>query len=153
MTEVVFAVEKWEDCKDEMALLWPFHWEEVATNRDKVKLDVWFEAYDVLAKTGELVIVTARFAGFLIGYHWSIVRPHLHYKSSKTAYTDIFFLHPQYRRGFNFQNMLKFVEATWKDLGVQKAYISSKVKLDMSKIFERLGWSRTEVVYTKMIGE
>lgn len=153
MSELQFAVEKWQDCKDAMSLLWPFHWDEVAGNKDKIQLDVWLEAFDKLAIDGQLTIVTARFYGDLVGYHWSIIRPHLHYKSSLTAYTDIFFLLPEHRKGMNGVNLFKFVEQVWKSLGVQKAYISSKVKLDMSVIFERLGWTRSEVVYTKMIGE
>lgn len=148
---MTFQVEDWHSCKDEMSVLWPLHWEEVANDKDKIKLDVWFEAYDDMSD--QLHIVTARVDGKIVGYHWSIVRPHLHYKKSLTAYTDIYFLLPEFRRGMNGVNLFKFVEESLKAIGVQKMYTASKIKLDMSKIFERLGWLEAERVYTKYIGE
>ncbi len=151
--KLMFSVEPWHLCKDEMSWLWPMHWAEVADKR--IPLDVWFEAYDDLAATGQLHIVTIREEelGGVVGYHWSIVRPHLHYHQSLTAYTDIYFLHPEYRKGMNGVKLFKFVEQSLKDIGVQRMYTASKVKLDMSAIFERLGWTKAEVVYTKLIGE
>lgn len=148
-----FQVEKWSDCKAEMALLWPLHWEEVANDKDKIKLDVWYEAYDEMEKSGQLHIVTARDEEKIVGYHWSVVRPHLHYKSSLTAYTDIYFLHPSYRRGMNGIKLFKFVEKSLKERGVEKMYTASKIKLDKSSIFEFLGWHEAETVYTKYIGD
>lgn len=148
-----YQVEKWADCKDEMAALWPLHWEEVANDRDKIKLDVWHEAYDALAESGELHIVTARVDGKIVGYHWSIVRPHLHYKSSLTAYTDIYFLKSENRKGMAGINLFKFVEQSLKERGVQKMYTASKKKMDKSSIFEFLGWTEAEKVYCKYIGD
>ncbi len=148
-----FQVEAWSACKAEMAALWPIHWEEVANDKDKIKLDVWFEAYDEMEKSGQLHIVTARIDGKIFGYHWSVVRPHLHYKSSLTAYTDIYFLHPDFRKGMNGIKLFKFVEKSLKERGVEKMYTASKVKLDKSPIFEFLGWDEAETVYTKYIGD
>lgn len=134
-----------------MEWLFPLHWEEIANDKDKIKLDVWYDAYDEMAKSGQLHIFTANHDNLVVGYYWSIVRPHLHYKGSLTNYTDIYFLHPNYRQGMNGYNMIKFVEESLKDTGVQKIYIASKKKHDMSLIFERLGYKECEIVYTKVI--
>lgn len=144
-----YSVERWFDCKEEMKWLLPLHWKEIADPR--IPLDVWWNAYDEMAE--QLHIVTIRDENKIVGYHWSIVRPHLHYRQSLTAYTDIYFLHPDYRKGWNGVKLFKFVEQTLKARGVQRMYIASKKKLDMSLIFERLGWNKTEVVYTKIIGD
>ena len=136
-----------------MAKLWPIHWEEVANNKDKIPLDVHFEAYELMAQTGELHIVTARHKGVLVGYHWSIIRPHLHYYSTLHAFTDICFLLPEYRTGMNGVLLMKAFEDTTKVKGVKKLFTGSKVKFDKSPIFERLDWVRSEVVYTKWIGD
>ena len=149
-----YQVEKWSDCVSEMKPLWPLHWEEVANDKDKIKLNLWNEAYEMMSKTGELHVVTARTGkGNLVGYHYSIVRPHLHYKDSLTAYTDVYFLLPEYRKGMNGVNLFKFVEKSLKERNVQKMYTASKVKLDKSILFERLGWTLAEKVYTKYIGD
>lgn len=160
-----FSVENWFDCKEDMAKLFPLHWEEIADQR--IPLDVWYEQYDRIAEDGQLHIVTIRDKdtcgacqkcenaqkGKLIGYYWAIVRPHLHYQQSLTAYTDIYFIHPEHRKGMLGVNLFKFAEQSLKERGVQRMYIASKTKLDMSLIFERLNFSKTEIVYTKLIGE
>jgi hypothetical protein len=150
---LTFQVENWHDVKEEMSVLWPIHWEEIANDKERIKLDVWMEAYDLMSKMNQLHIVTVRNEGTIVGYHWSIVRPHLHYKNSLTAYTDIYFLLPAYRKGFTGVKLFKYVEETLKGIGVEKMYTASKTKSDKSSIFERLGWTRSEVVYTKYIGD
>lgn len=151
---IVFQLENWFDVKEEMTPLFPLHWEEVAGNKDKIKLSVWWDVYDAMAREGQLHVITIRNKDLeLVGYHWSIVRPHLHYKDSLTAYTDLYFLLPEYRKGFNGVRLFRFVEKYLKKIGVQKMYSASKVKHDKSPIFERLGWDRTEVVYSKYIGD
>lgn len=150
---ISFQVENWHDVKDGMAWLFPLHWEEVANDKDKIKLNLWNEAYDEMADSGQFHVVTVRDGENIVGYHWSIVRPHLHYKQSLTAYTDVYFLHPDHREGMNGVKLFQFVEQSLRDKGVEKMYIASKVKLDKSAIFERLGWSKVETVYTKYIGD
>lgn len=149
---ITFQVESWAATEEKMKWLWPLHWEEVANDKEHIKLDVWRDAYLGLEQSGELLNITVRDGEKIIGYHWSILRPHLHYKTSLTAYTDIYFLHPDYREGMNGMNLFKFVEGVWKERGVQKAYTASKIRLDKSAIFERLGWHKAETVYTKYLG-
>src|ERR1700760_4321155 len=99
MTKLVFQVENWFECKNEMKPLWEIHWQEVALNQENIKLNVWEEAFNEAAKIGQLHIVTARYECNIVGYHISLVRPHLHYRQSLTAYTDAFYLHPDHRKG------------------------------------------------------
>lgn len=146
---MLFQVEDWANCIDEMKELFPMHWNEVADKR--IPLDVWYEAYDEMRD--QMHVVTVRDAGKLVGYFWAVVRPHLHYKQSLTAYTDIYFLHPLYRKGWNGFRLIKYAVASLKARGVQRIYIASKKKLDMSLIFERLNFTQSEVVYTLVTGE
>ena len=149
---ITFHVEPLSEFKREAAILFPKHWDEVALHKDTIKLDVDFNQFDILEASGSLHIVVARDAGRIIGYWIGIIRPHLHYKQSLTAYTDIFYVRQESRKDvFLFQHMLAFVEKTLKKRGVQKLFIASKVHKDLSKIFERLGMTRTEVVYTKLL--
>lgn len=149
---ITFQVEDWFSTKSKMEWLFPLHWKEVATYQDKIKLELDYQTYDHLASVGQLLIVTVRDGVKIVGYHWLIIKPHLHYKDSLTAATDVFFLHQDYRKGFNGINLFKFVEKTLKEMGVERFIISSKVTHDKSKIFERLEFDRVETVYTKFIG-
>ncbi len=152
---IIFQVENWFAVKKKMEWLFPLHWEEVANYKDKIELDLDVKSYDDLAARDQLHIVTARDekSNKIVGYHWLIIKPHMHYKQSLTAFTDVFFLHPDYRKGMNGVKLFKFVEKSLKERGVKRVTASVKTGHDKSKIFERLGWDRAEIVYTKFIGD
>lgn len=153
MSNLIFQVENWFKAAAEMSAIWPLHWREIAHHQDKVPLDVHIDEYECLARTGQLLICTARHNGKLVGYHLSILRPHLHYKSTLHAFSDIHYLLPEYRVGMNGLLLVKFFEKSAQERGVFKGFIATKVKNDHSIIFERLGWTKTEIVYSKLLGE
>lgn len=148
---VTFAVEDWFKVKEETAHLWPKHWAEVAVNKDVIQLDPDFETYDLLARGGMLHIVVARKDGEVVGYHYTIVRPHLHYRQSLSAFTDIYWVAPEHRTGRTPLRLFQFVEKTLKERGVQKAFTGTKLSLDAGPLFEFLGWTETERTYIKIL--
>lgn len=148
---ITYQREEWQDCLAEMEQLWPLHWEEVAADKDVIPLEPNYEMYDWIDQNGQLHVVTVRCDGKLIGYHTSIVRPHLHYKSSLSAFTDMYFIHPDYRKGMVGVKLFKEVEKSLKQRGVQKMFTGTKLSLDMGRLFEHLGWKETERLYTKVI--
>jgi GNAT superfamily N-acetyltransferase len=149
---IAYQVESISQCVEEMSGLWDLHWQEIALDRQKIKLEPDVETFQMLEDVGQLVIVTVRNDGQLVGYHVSLVRPHLHYKSSLTAYVDMYFLHPDYRGGMAGYKMFKFVEKVLKDRGVDRIYSGTKLHKDMGKLFERLGYNETERLFVKWIG-
>ena len=149
---VTFAVEDWFDVKSQMEHLWPAHWEEVAINKDKIPLDPDFDAYGAMASAGMLHIVVAREMGAVVGYHFTIVKPHLHYRRSLSGLTDIYYIAPQYRAGRIPLRLFEFVEKTLKARGVEKLFTGTKLSLDAGPLFEHMGWTETERLYTKFIG-
>lgn len=149
---VTFAVEDWFAVRGEMAHLWQRHWEEVALNRDLIKLDPDFDNYDLMAHIGQLHIVVARKAGAIVGYHFTLVRPHLHYRTSLSGMTDIYYIAPKHRTGRTPLRLFQFVEKTLKARGVQKLFTGTKLSLDAGPLFEFMGWTETERLYTKVIG-
>lgn len=140
-------------CVGEMSGLWELHWQEIALDRQKVKLEPDVHTFEVLESLGQLVIVTVRDDGKLVGYHVSLVRSHLHYKSSLTAYVDMYFLHPDYRGGMAGYKMFKFVESALKLRGVERIYSGTKLHKDMGRLFDRLGYKETERLFVKWIGD
>ncbi len=151
MKKIKFQVENWFDVKEGMKWLFPIHWEEVALNKDSIPLEMWFEEYDRFAKAGILHIVTARDDDKIVGYYWAIIRHHMHYANSLTAFTDMFFLHPKYRKGMSGYNLIKFFVESVKEKGVQRVISNVKTHLDTSAIFKRLGFIQAETVYTKVV--
>ncbi|NBV06664.1 MAG: GNAT family N-acetyltransferase [Proteobacteria bacterium] len=153
MTDLVFEIQDWFSVRKKMEWLFPLHWEEVANYKDKIKLNLDDESYNKLAQDGNLHIVVARDKDKIVGYHWLIIKSHLHYKQSLTAFTDVYFLHRDYRKGWNGIKLFKFVLKTLKEKKIERVIFTSKTKHDKSKIFERLGFDRAETIYTKYIGD
>ena len=73
------------------------HWEEVALNKDKIKINPDWEAYFSLESQGKLDIFTARDEGVLVGYFVVFVYPHIHciYTYSMCIHTFTVYPHIQ----------------------------------------------------------
>jgi hypothetical protein len=124
-------------------------------DHDAVPLDPDFNAYAALDHVGQLQVITVRSDGDLVGYHTSIVRPHLHYKGTLHAQVDLYYLHPEFRRGINGLRLFEAAERAWRERGVIKAMTGTKLHdhLNVGRIFERQGWRATEHSYTKVLKE
>jgi GNAT superfamily N-acetyltransferase len=149
---VTYQVEPWDQFQHQAAPLWERHWEEIALDKAAIKLNVDFRAYDQMDAMGMLHVVVARDAGAIVGYHLSFVRPHFHYANSLTAYTDVYWVAPECRKGRVGIALFQFVEKTLKARGVERMFSACKLHKDVGKLFERLGWTETERVFSKRIG-
>jgi L-amino acid N-acyltransferase YncA len=135
-----------------MKELLPLHWEELALNRDAIKLDMFEARYAEMEAAGALMIVTARSAGRLVGYFITFLLPHLHYRSAGLmAHTDMYFVLKEFRNGAGTKLILCVQEAL-KRRGVRKMYMSCKAHLDQTRLFEALGFTLSDKMFTKMLG-
>lgn len=141
-----------ERLPDLMPLL-PLHYQELALNQDKVPLDPQYETYLERDRAGQVVLVTLRDAGEMIGYFIGFVAPGLHYRTCLTCTMDIFYVHPDKRGGRAGLILFKAVEQELKRRGVQRWFVGSKCHMDASWLFERIGFERVEVYYSKWVGE
>jgi len=131
--------------------MWHDHWLEVARDHDLIPLDPDVDEYARLDATGELQILTCRKDGRVIGYHFTLVRPHLHYKSTLHGFVDIYFVAKDHRKGRIGVELFIEAEKALAKRGVVKVFTATKTHLDMSRLFERLGWRPTEMVFTKIL--
>ena len=148
---ITFAVENWHDVKDEALPLLIRHWEEIAADKAEIPLAIDYASYDALEAAGSLHILVARKNGAMVGYYCTVIRSHLHYVTTLFAFTDIFYIAPEHRGGAGIA-MFREIEKSLKELGVKKFFSASKPWLDVGPLFERLGYTKHEVVYSKMIG-
>lgn len=125
------------------------HWREIALDQETIEMAPAVEQYERLENSGQLLIVTMRVNGELVGYHASFIRPHLHYRYSLTAYTDVFFIHPDHRKGRNAWHLFKFVENELAARGVERMFASCKLSLDLLPLFDALGWTEVERGFVK----
>ncbi len=146
-------VESLTERLEELKPLFPLHWEELALNKDKVPLDPQYHVYLQRDARGEVIFVTLRDAGELVGYFVGFVAPGLHYQTCLTCHLDIFYLRPDKRGARGGVILFKAVEAELKRRGVQRWFVGSKAHKDASRLFEALGFDHVETTYSKWIGE
>ena len=149
---IEYKQESYSDVIDEIKPLLDLHYEEIAGDKDVIKLNPDYNAYKIMDQRGMLKIVTARNGNELVGYCICLVRPHLHYLDSMTATNDIFYIKKEYRLGMTGVKLFKKTEDIMKQYGVQRIIMNVKRINDVGTIFERLGYKETERVYTKIIG-
>jgi hypothetical protein len=150
---ITAQVEPWSEMKQDLLPLLPLHWEELALNQDKVPLDPQYDIYDAREAAGQTLVVTLRGLGVLVGYFIGFVAPGLHYRTCLTLTMDIFWTHPDIRKGFAAVKMFREVEREAKRRGVQRIFYGSKAHKDASKLFEFLRMDPVEVYYSKWIGD
>lgn len=150
---ITIQVESFTEQLDELMPLLPLHYEELALNKDKVPLAPQYDIYMKREELGELIFVTVRELGELIGYFIGFIAPGLHYKTCLTCTMDIFYIHPEKRGSSIGADLFRFTEKELTRRGVQRWFVGSKCHMDASWLFERLGFDRVEVYYSKMLGE
>ena len=149
---IEYKEETFDQVIDEIKPLLDNHYEEIALDRDVIKLNPDYETYKKLCDSGVMRIITARDDGKLVGYLIAIIKYHLHYKDSLTAFNDIFYVDKQYRKGMTGVKLFIKAEEILKKYGVQRVAMNTKLHHDVGAIFDRLGYKETERVFTKMIG-
>lgn len=137
--------------KEVMSLL-PLHYEELALDKDKVPLDPMFEVYQQRDSAGQVMAVTLRDKGALVGYFVGFVAPGMHYRTCLTLTMDIFWTHPSIRGGLAGVKLFRVVEKEARRRGVQRLFFGSKMHKDASRLFEFLKMDPVETYYSKWIG-
>lgn len=150
---ITAQVENLTQVLPELIPLFPLHWDELALNKDKVPLDPQYDIYRKRDALGEVLFVTLREAGVLMGYFVGFVAPGLHYRTCLTLTLDIFYVHPDHRTGRAGYRLFKAVEKEAKRRGVQRMFAGSKTHKDASRLFEALGYMEVERYYSVWLGD
>ena len=129
------------------------HWEEIALNKDKIKINPDWDTYYALQDQGKLHIFTARDEGALVGYFVVFVSQHIHYKDHLFANNDLIYLSPSYRKGFTGIKLIKFAESCLKADGLSILTVNTKTHKPFHNIMRYLGFSSSETLYSKYIGD
>lgn len=153
---ITFQIEPWAVYMRDCQALWAEHYSEIAVRKDQMAMKPDVDAYRALDANGALSILVGRGpAGRMVGYVLAVVRPHLHYADVLCGFEDAYFLTKDERRGRTGILMLQAWEAEMKRRGCKMIVAMTKTepRLDMSKIFTRLGFGCTDFVMSKWIAE
>ncbi len=134
---IEYAVEDPATFVEELKEVIPLHYDELCVTKD-FPLMPDYEGYGRLYVAGLLRCITARDENGLVGYAIFIVQPHLHYKSCKTAFEDIYFLIKEHRLGRTGIRLFQFAEEALRADGVNRIIMHTKIHMDNSKLYEYL---------------
>lgn len=137
---------------EEVKPLFPRHWEELALNKEHVPLDPQYDVYLARDARGEVLAVTVRDNGKLVGYFVGFVAPGLHYRTCLTLTMDIFWVAPEHRGKHAGAMLFTEVERIAKSRGVKRIFVGSKLHKDVSWLFEKLRYEPCEMYFTKWLG-
>ena len=145
---ITFQKEEGRPFFEEAQNLFKKHYEEIAERTDVIKFDPNVERYGQLNDLGLIEVHTARNDGKLVGYSVWMIFPHLHYKSSLTASSDILYIHPDYRKGLTGVSFLRWTIEEVKKRKPQRILLHVKPSIDYGPILERLGAKYFEKTYS-----
>lgn len=149
---ITYQQESLATCKADAIPLLEKHWEEIALNKEKIKLNPDWKAYADLEDADILKIFTAREDGKkLVGYFVVFVKAHIHYKDHLFAYNDILFVDEDYRKGFTSVRLMKFAEKCLKVDGVEVMVVNTKRHKPFDSLLIWLGYKHVENLYSKVL--
>ena len=151
---MTFQPELWSKVEPEIRGLIEAHWRELAMFKDKIPLDIDWDHYRTCEDRGILQVTTARtLNGDLAGYWISVVNIHPHYKSTKFAFQDSYFLLPQFRKANTGLGLMVEMEKNVREMGARAIIASDKEILTMVGLFGYCRYVSPGQQYMKWIGE
>lgn len=151
---LTYAVEDFLCVLPELEPHFKNHYAAVGLHQDVIALDVDYDYYRALERSGVLLTITARDdAGVVQGYMLWLVKTHPRYQQSLTGTADVFWLAKPYRKGLNGLKMFRFAEQVLRTLGVQRVYAGTKRSLNVGALYRRLGYTHHEDLYVKLLTE
>lgn len=149
---ITYKIDDWMENLPKFKAIIGQHYEEVETLKD-FGLDIDYDTYESVYNSKKLVFVSAKDNDELVGYIVFFVMPHIHYKNCLAAHEDLYFLKPEYRKGFNGIKMFKFAQEYLKSIGVDLVLYATKFGTDNSSLFKYLGCKPIDKVFTKLLQE
>jgi GNAT superfamily N-acetyltransferase len=146
-----YAIENLAKVRREIEPLLKQHYDEIALNKDIIKMNPDWEAYARLDAVNALRIYTARRNDKLLGYFVVIVSKSLHYRDHLFANNDVIFLAKSARKGLTGVKLIKYAIESLAAEGITKLHINTKAHQPFDAILERLNFEEIERVYSLVL--
>ena len=127
------------------------HYEEIARNKEIMKLKPNWPMYYSLEEIGALFLHVATQGDEFIGYSINIVQHHLHYADLKYCQNDVLFIKKEFRGGRIGLRLMKATENHAKSLGCKLMLWHCKPNTPLNEILPRLKYGVQDVIYSKEI--
>lgn len=146
-------VESFRKTLPEIIPLLDLHYDQLSLHKGRHELKPRYDIYLAREDAGELMLVTLRRYGCIVGYWITFIAPGLHYQTCLTGQMDIWFIHPAHRVGKAPLILIKAVEKELARRGVHLWFAGEKLHDPCGRLFEMVGMKKVESYYAKWIGE
>ena len=150
---ITAQVESFTEQETELRGLIDRHYEELSLHKGRYPLSPQWHVYREREQRDELVFVTLRRDGQMIGYWITFVTPGLHYSTCLTAIMDIWFVSPDHVRGKAPLVLARAVKRELTRRGVNLWFAGSKNHKPCGPFLERLGFEEVETYYSMWLGD
>lgn len=141
---------KYEDCFEQINNMLINHHNEASQYQDLI-LNPDFDMYEKANKLGLFRIYCCLDKDEIVGYLTFVIYMHNHHKQILVASDDIYYMKPEYRKGFNVIKLFKFAEKHLKSIGVSVIKYTMSANSNNSKLFEFMGCKLSEKIFVKKI--
>ena len=138
-----------EEMLAEASILFEEHYEEIARNKQVMKLKPDETTYYQMEKSNRIFILSARQDDVLIGYSVNFVTNHLHYADLKLAQNDLLFISKDFRGGRLGLKLIRETENHATTLGCKLMLWHCKENTTLSAIMPRLKYGVQDIIYSK----
>lgn len=148
-------VEPYMAALPELVYLYPEHWEELALDKEypEAALDPMWEVYEQRDRDGQVLLVTLREAGKMIGYFLGFIAPGLHYRKCLTCHGDIFRVVYEARGRMGGKRLMRAVLDECKRRGVSRVFLGEKLHAPCGELFAAFGAQPVERIHSLWIGK
>ena len=130
-------------------VLFEEHYEEIARNKQIMKLKPDEETYRQMEEMHRIFILSARQDDVLIGYSVNFVFNHLHYADLKLAQNDLLYIKKEMRGSRAGLRLIKETETHATSLGCKLMLWHAKENTTLSAILPRLKYGVQDIIYSK----
>ena len=127
------------------------HYQEIARNKQIMKLKPNWPLYEAVDQGGYLFIYLAMQGDVCIGYSMNIIMNHFHYADLKIAQNDVLFVKKELRGGRLGLRLLKVTEDHARSEGCKLMLWHAKENTALSKLLPKLKYGVQEIMYSKEI--
>jgi GNAT superfamily N-acetyltransferase len=127
------------------------HYEEIARNKQVMKLNPNWPHYHSVDKLGWLFIYLAMQDDVCIGYSMNIMMHHLHYADLRVCQNDVLFVKKEFRGGRLGLRLLKVTEDHARSEGCKLMLWHAKEDTALAKLLPKLKYGVQEIMYSKEI--
>ncbi len=146
----VATVERFSDCIEELKPILPLHHAELAIDPLEIALEPKWDVYRARDEQGQILFVTLRKRGVLVGYFIGFLVESLH-NDLRLCAQDIFYVREEERLQGAGTVLFDAVEAEFRRRGGGRWIVATKVHLNAGPFFKRHGFSEIEHSYWRMV--